>query len=256
MATYRDLRGKVAIVTGAGQLGGKGAAICTALAAQGCDLLFTSWQAFDLSETSAGPDDPARLRERLQAQGVRAVWLDLDLAEPDTPERVLQETTEQFGPPSILVNNAAHSARDGFDQLDAETLDRHYAVNTRAPALLSASFAKTFRRGTGGRIVNITSGQELGPMLGELAYVASRGAVTAFTRTFAAEVAHLGITVNAVDPGPTDTGWMSEPVKAELLAGMRMGRLGQPEDAARLVTFLASEAASWITGQVIHSRGA
>lgn len=77
----------------------------------------------------------------------------------------------------------------------------------------------------------------------------------AFTVTLSAEVASRGITVNAVDPGATDTGWMTEEIKRELLPRFPLGRLGQPEDAARLILFLASNAAEWITGQVIHSRG-
>lgn len=93
-------------------------------------------------------------------------------------------------------------------------------------------------------------------MPGELAYATSKGAIEAFTRSLAAGVAAKGITVNAIDPGATDTGWMTEEFKAALLREMAFGRLGQPEDAARLVVFLASDAGAWITGQVIHSRGA
>lgn len=92
-------------------------------------------------------------------------------------------------------------------------------------------------------------------MAGELAYAASKGAVEAFSRTLAAEVAPLGITVNAVGPGPTAFGWMSEEVKRGLLPRFPIGRLGRPEDAARLVAFLVSDEAAWITGQVIHSEG-
>jgi 3-oxoacyl-[acyl-carrier protein] reductase len=92
-------------------------------------------------------------------------------------------------------------------------------------------------------------------MPGELAYIATKGAIEAFTVTLAAEVAPLGITVNAVNPGPTDSGWMSEEVKAAVLARMGMGRLGMPADAARLVAFLASEDGGWITGQILHSEG-
>jgi 3-oxoacyl-[acyl-carrier protein] reductase len=92
-------------------------------------------------------------------------------------------------------------------------------------------------------------------MPGELAYVATKGAIEAFTRTLAAEVGHKGITVNAVNPGPTNTGWMTYQLRRELSARFSAGRVGEPEDAARLVAFLASDEAAWITGQVIHSEG-
>ena len=101
----------------------------------------------------------------------------------------------------------------------------------------------------------MVSGQDKGPMPGELAYVATKGAISAFTVSLAAEVASLGITVNAVDPGPTDSGWMTREVKDFLLPKFPMGRIGQPEDVARVVAFLASEDAQWITGQIIHSDG-
>jgi 3-oxoacyl-[acyl-carrier protein] reductase len=89
----------------------------------------------------------------------------------------------------------------------------------------------------------------------ELAYAMTKGAIEAFTKSLAAGVGHKGITVNAVNPGPTDTGWMTEELKRELLPKFPFGRLGQPEDAGRLVAFLAGDEAAWITGQTIHSEG-
>jgi 3-oxoacyl-[acyl-carrier protein] reductase len=128
-------------------------------------------------------------------------------------------------------------------------------VNLRATALLSVEFARCYPGGPGGRIISFTSGPSLGPMLKELAYAATKGAIEAFTATLAAEVGHKGITVNAVNPGPTDTGWMTEEIKRELSAKMPAGKVGEPEDAARLVAFLARDEARWITGQTIHSEG-
>ena len=241
------------MVTGAGRRRSIGTAICRALAEKGADIFFTHWGAYDSSMPS-DKDGSGALLEELRGVGVRVEAMELDLSLPETPERVLDAVTELLGPPSILVNNAAHSERDGYEKLNAAILDAHYAVNVRAVVLLSVGFARRYTGGSG-RIVNLTSGQSLGPMLGELAYAATKGAVEAFTVTLAAEVADKGITVNAVNPGPTDTGWMTEEVKKELAAKFPMGRVGKPEDAARLVAFLVSDEAAWITGQVIHSEG-
>jgi hypothetical protein len=117
------------------------------------------------------------------------------------------------------LNNAARSTGDGYKALDAATLDAHYAVNLRATALLSVVFAQRFDGETGGRIVNLTS----------------------------AEVGHKGMIVNAVNLGPTDTGWMTKELRQELSAKFSTRRVGEPEDAARLVAFLASDQAAWIT---------
>jgi 3-oxoacyl-[acyl-carrier protein] reductase len=92
-------------------------------------------------------------------------------------------------------------------------------------------------------------------MAGSVAYAATKAALDAFTITFADEVGKCGITVNAVDPGPTNTGWMTQQERRDLLPRYSLGRLGQPEDAARLVALLASSEADWITGQTIRSRG-
>ena len=240
------LRGRVAVVTGAGRCRGIGAAICKALAEEGADVFFTHWKE---------GNEPKGLLEELRGAGVRAENMEVDLSLLESPERLLDMVAAWLGQPSVLVNNAAYSTRDGYEALDAATLDAHYAVNLRATALLSVGFARRFGGGSGGRIVNLTSGQSLGPMPRELAYAATKGAIEAFTLTLAAEVGQKGITVNAVNPGPTDTGWMADELRQELSGRFPTGRVGEPEDAARLVAFLASEEAAWITGQVIHSEG-
>ena len=251
-----DLRGRVALVTGASRPRGIGTAICRALAGRGADLFFTHWVPFDGTQpVGADPGASTALLEELRGVGVRAESMEMDLSLPESPERLLDAANERLGPPSILVNNAAHSTRDGFENLEASTLDAHYAVNVRAMALLSVGFARRYLGGPGGRIINLTSGQSLGPMPNELAYAASKGAIEAFTVTLAAEVGHKGITVNAVNPGPTDTGWMTEDLKTELLPRFPLGRIGQGADAARLIAFLISDAGGWITGEIIHSTG-
>jgi 3-oxoacyl-[acyl-carrier protein] reductase len=246
----------VALVTGVGRRRGIGSAVCRALASRGADIVLSYWKAYDREMPWASDEDePEALLGELRAAGVRAEGVEADLSRPDSPGSLLDVTEERLGRPSILVNTAAYSTRESFEDLDAETLDIHYAVNVRAMALLSVGFAKQYPGGPGGRIVNFSSGQSLGPMPGELAYVATKGAIEAFTLTLAAEVWHKGITVNAINPGPTDTGWMTEELKREIAQKFPSGRIGQPEDAARLVAFLAGDEAAWITGQVIHSEG-
>jgi 3-oxoacyl-[acyl-carrier protein] reductase len=248
---------RVAIVTGASRSNGIGAATCVELARAGMDIFFTHWTPYDVSmQLGLEGDSPAALQSRLTSLGVRCEHLSVNLAEVSAPRLIMDTVEERLGPALVLVNNAVHDASDApFDQLDAETLDAYYAVNIRGTMLLSVEFARRFTKGTGGRIVNMTSGQGRGPMPGKLPYVATKGAIEAFTVTLSAEVAPLGITVNAVDPGPTDTGWMTDEIKQFLLPRFPMGRIGQPEDAARLIGLLASEQAGWVTGQIIRSTG-
>jgi 3-oxoacyl-[acyl-carrier protein] reductase len=224
----------IALVTGAGSPRGIGAACVRALAARGATVAYSV-----MDGESPAPDLPGEA-------------FTTDLSEAEAPQRLWDAVTEHVGHASVLVNNAAHSARDGFQALDAAGIDAHYAVNVRAPMLLSVALA---RAGRPGRVVNLVSGQFLGPMVGELAYTASKGALEAFTRQLAAEVAHLGITVNAVGPGPNDTGWIDDSLRASLLPRFPMGRIGRPEDAAAVVAWLCSDEAGWVTGQVIHAEG-
>jgi 3-oxoacyl-[acyl-carrier protein] reductase len=251
-----SLGGRVAVVTGVGRRRGIGSAVCRALAARGADVVFSYWKPYDLGMPwDADEDEPGALVGELREAGVRAEAVEVDLSLPGAPERLLDAAEERVGVPSILVNVAAHSTRDGYEALDEATIDAHHAVNVRAMAMLSVLFARRYPGGLGGRVVNFSSGQSLGPMRGELAYAMTKGAIEAFTRTLAAEIGHRGITVNAVNPGPTDTGWMTAELERELLPKFPAGRLGQPEDAARLVAFLGGDEAAWITGQTIHSEG-
>ncbi|WP_425445384.1 SDR family oxidoreductase [Virgibacillus phasianinus] len=243
------LQRKVAIVTGVSHTDGIGAAVCRKLAADGNSIFFTYWQADSGFVES--------FQQEIRTSGVECVGAEFDLSEAKVPYQLLDNVQKQLGIPAILVNNAAYSTMDGYQELDAETLDAHYAVNMRATFLLCVEFARRVETSGcfEGRIINMTSGQAEGPMVDELAYGATKAAISGFTLSLSAEIAPLGITVNAVNPGPTDTGWMTEEIKQELSGKFRMGRMGLPTDAARLIGFLASDDAAWITGQVINSEG-
>lgn len=241
----------VALVTGAGNPGGIGQAICRALASDGVQVAFT----LQAEQAEAG----AELATELEQASGASLALEADLASPTAASEILDEVRAGLGAdPEILVNNAAVGTApgtDGFASVAAESFDRAHAVNLRAAALLAAELARRLGHRPRGRIINLTSGQGRGPMPGELAYVASKGALEALSVSLADELAPLGITVNAVSPGVTDTGWITDELREELMARHPMGRLGTPEDAARLVAFLASEAGGWITGQVLYSEG-
>jgi 3-oxoacyl-[acyl-carrier protein] reductase len=254
--TLYDLVNSTALVTGASRKIGIGAAIARELASGGANVFITYFRAYDQSMPwGVGTREPDELLDELHAYGIKAGGLELDLGQPDAAQRLFDAVEASLGPVNILVNNATVSEPGDIFQVDAAQLDRHYAVNIRNLVLLCAEFARRFRPGLPGRIINVSSGQSAGPMPGEIAYVTTKGGVEAFTLSASAELASRGITVNAIDPGATDTGWMSADLKEELMRRAPMGRVGEPMDAAHLIRFLASREAGWITGQLIRSRG-
>ena len=251
------LAGKTAVITGASRHNGLGVAIARALATAGADICLGHFRPYDRDQTWTNDTDSTIddvLRE-FAGLGARAVGFEVDLAQPDGAVDLFAKARSALGAIDILVNNAAYSARDGIDRLDAAGLDAHYAVNLRASALLTAEFVRHFDQAEGGRIINMTSGQGAGPMPEELAYAATKGGIDALTVSLAPALAGRGITVNAIDPGVTDTGGVGEDLRRSLIEAAPTGRLGAPQDAARLAVFLASDDAAWITGQIIRSRG-
>jgi 3-oxoacyl-[acyl-carrier protein] reductase len=249
-------RRPVAVVTGVSRRIGIGAAIARRLAGAGVDLLLHSWAPHDDEQPWGGdPDGTTTLVRELTAAGTRVGHLAADFADPDAPQQVVAKAVRLFGGVDVLVANHARSSDQDLEHLTAAEIDLSHAVNTRATLLLVKEFAAQHTGEHPGRVVLMTSGQHRGPMPGELPYIASKGALHQLTASLAAHLAPRGITVNTVDPGATDTGWADERVRAEVLAQAPMGRWGRPDDAARLVCWLAGPDAGWVTGQVIVSSG-
>ena len=276
------LDGRTALVTGVSRRQGIGYAVAAALAAEGARLVISHHRAHDVDQPW-GADDLDAVRAGIRAaQAPGAAFADFaaDLADPDAPAHLIGQAAAVTGSLDILIANQARSGGDGsILDMTADKLDGHWSVNARATILLTAEFARlgvdsapSARPGdrrTGRidehaarRVVWMTSGQHDGPMPGEVAYAASKAALAGLTATVAAELLPLGVLLNTVNPGPVDTGYLAaegadrDPeVIAEALAGMPMGRFGAPEDPARLIGWLVSDAGRWIVGQVLTSDG-
>jgi 3-oxoacyl-[acyl-carrier protein] reductase len=170
-----------------------------------------------------------------------------DLEDPRAPRAIGEAAVARFGRVDILVANHARSSTQSLAQVTAE--------DARATLLLAKAVAELRTPGPGGRIILFTSGQHLGPMASELPYAISKGAVHQMTASLADALAERGFTVNCVNPGPVDTGWATGELHARIARRFPGGRWGRPEEAARLVAWLACDEAEWITGQVINSEG-
>lgn len=241
-----------ALVTGVSRRAGIAAAVALRLGRDGWDVALTGRPAYDETEPwGAHPEEPKDIVEELRGLGVQADWHDDDVADPAAPARILDAAESAVGPLTALVCVHAHSEVGGLLDTTAEQLDRHLAVNVRGTALLMAEFVRRFR-GEAGRIVTFSSGL---PLRGEIAYAASKGAVEWLTISAATELGERGISANAIDPGPTDTGWLSRDLAGSIVEATPLGRVGRSDDAAALVAFLCSKDGGWITGQVLKSDG-
>ncbi|WP_097877987.1 SDR family oxidoreductase [Streptomyces sp. ms184] len=250
----------IALITGVGRSIGIGAGIARRLAASGWDVAFTYWTPYDRRmEWGAEPGAAASIAQELAEAGARTVAIEADLTDPDAPARVFDEAEQRLGGPvTALVLSHAESVDSGLLDTTVEAFDRHFAVNSRASWLLIREYGLRFRTapetGSGtatGRIVALTSDHTVG----NLPYGASKGALDRITLAAAHELAHLGVTANVVNPGPVDTGWMSDDLREALVRGTPLGRLGTPRDTAHLVDFLCSPEGQWINGQLLKSNG-
>jgi 3-oxoacyl-[acyl-carrier protein] reductase len=255
------LRGRVAVVTGVSRRAGIGYAVARRLAALGASLFLHHYAPHDRDQPwGADPGGPAAVLAgvagAVAAGDARVRDLHADLALPEAPARLIAAAAEAFGPLDILVCNHARSGGDGpLGSLDATMLDAHWAVNARSAILLAQAFAAQHDGRPGGRIIFMTSGQDLGPMPGEVAYAASKGALASITRTLADQLADRAITLNTVNPGPVDTGYAPPEVHEAVRQNFPAKRWGDPDDPARLIAWLVTDEAAWITGQVINTEG-
>jgi 2-hydroxycyclohexanecarboxyl-CoA dehydrogenase len=246
------LRGRTALVTGGGR--GIGRAIALGLAREGAQVAV-----LDLLAEAA-----ERVGREIEALGVKALVLGADLTHRTEVARAVDELIGQWGQLDVVVNNAGWDRMELFLDSEEETWDRIIAVNFKAMLyVLKAALPHMVARGDG-RVVNIASDAGRVGSTGEAVYAGSKGAVIAFSKTLARELARHGITVNVVCPGLTETPLLQgireqSPKTAKVIEAVTraipLGRVGTPQDVAEAVVFLASPGARYITGQTLSVSG-
>ena len=279
-----QLAGKVVLVTGANH--GIGAATAHAFAAQGAKVAITYWRdpahysGAELAVAQAagiGGDalyraeqqrDGQLMAARIRAEGGTAVAQEMDLGNSANIPVLFDWCETQLGPVDVLVNNHTYCVLETFDPalvtdapfpvqlVSAAQIDAHFAVNSRAFALLMTEYTTRClqRSAEGGCIVNIST-DAAHAHVANVSYAASKHAIESYSRSAAAELGHYGIRVNVVAPGPIQTGYITPEAEFEIVKGTPLGRLGEPEDVADAIVFLASAQARWLTGQLLYVGG-
>ena len=243
-----SLNGKVAVVTGASK--GIGAGIAKTLAAAGAAVVV------NYASDKQGADNAVAAIEQA---GGKAVAVQGDVSQAADVERLFAEAKKAYGRVDVLVNNAGVFAFVPLEAITEDEFHRQFNINVLGTLLATREAAKYFGE-NGGSVVNLTSVASLGAIPTSSVYAASKSAVDALTRVLAAELAPKKIRVNAVAPGATATEGaaamgMPEEMQTAMIASIPLGRIGQPEDIAQSVLFLASDDAAWVTGERLTASG-
>lgn len=260
---------KVAIVTGANH--GIGAATAIALAGQGIDVAITYLRTGDPDRNDdyhrPRQSDGADVATAIEAIGRRCIRLEADLTDPHAPASVFEATEADLGPVAVLVHNASGWHKDSFspsiadatgrtsNPLDADSIDAQLQVDARAGALLMSEFITRHRaRGASwGRIVTLTSGEGR-EFPGEVSYGAAKAALISYTLSAAAEMASDGVTANVVYPPVTDTGWITDEVRAFVAADHQHHHVAEPSEVGEVIAWLCTAAGRLVTGNILRLR--
>lgn len=278
------LKNKVVLITGANH--GIGAATAKAFAMQGAKVFITYFRepppyAPEVMEAArdkdvGGPElyfakqqvSPDSYMTGIQSQGGFAFAYEADLADTANIPLLYDLCEEKLGPVDVLINNHTYCVHETFDPArvtdegfpiglpSAKVIDAHFAINARAYVLMMSEYVQRFtaRQAEWGRIINLSTDAAHAHEI-NISYAASKHAIESYTRSAAIELGRYGITVNVVAPGPTQTGYITPEAEPELCTGTPLGRLGEPEDIADVIVFLASEQGRWLTGQLLYVGG-
>ena len=240
------LAGKVALVTGFGS--GLGRAIAVRFAIQGAKI----------AGLSRSPDAGEETLIQIRGEGGEALFVPTDLQDADRVQRAITKTVETFGKVDIVVNSAGVRIMGTATEISEEDWDRVLDTNLKGTFLVSRAVIPEMRRTGGGCIINISAISGHHGTIGRVAYSASKGAVNNLTEAMALDHASEGIRVNCICPGPTETPMVpitSPEQRAQLENRIPLGRVGQPEDIAEAALYLASDAASYVTGAILAVDG-
>jgi 3-oxoacyl-[acyl-carrier protein] reductase len=244
-----DLTGKTAVVTGASK--GIGAAIAKGLAKAGASVVV------NYASSREGAD---KVVAEINAIGGKAIAIQADVAKADDLARLFKQAWEAFGPLDVLVNNAGVYQFEALEAVTEAEFHRQFNTNVLGPILASRE-ALTYFSPDGGAIVNVSSvASELG-MPTSVVYSGTKGALDAVTRVLANELAPRKIRVNTIAPGGVETegthtaGVIGSDFETQMVSRTPLGRMGQPDDIAKLAVFLASDASGWVTGERIAAAG-
>lgn len=241
-----DLSNKICLVTGATR--GIGKAIAAQLGAQGATVVGTA-----TSERGA-----AAISEALQEAGIKGEGVVLNVADGDSVEAVLKHVTDTYGAINVLVNNAGITRDNLMMRMKEEEWDDIMSTNLKSVYRLSKGVLRGMMKARTGRIINITSVVGVSGNAGQANYAAAKAGVIGFSKSLAQEIASRGITVNAIAPGFINTDMtkaLNEEQVSKMTANIPAARLGEPEDIAASVVFLASDESSYITGSTLHVNG-
>ena len=248
-----SLEDKNILVTGVSRASGIGPAIAKRLIKAGAKVITHGNPQYDFDR--AYLDASTNFYSDLETEPNIKVISPSDLAAPGEPEKVVRDAIASFGTLDGLVLNHAYSVNSTIFDCTAENIDNHLNINVRASMLMIRAFAQYSDRNKGGVVTLFTSGQYLSPMIDEIAYAVSKEAIRGLCTQASAALATHNIRVNCINPGPTDTNYLSGAAYNKIARMFPSGRWGTPDDAAKLVHFLHSDDAQWITGQTIASEG-
>jgi 3-oxoacyl-[acyl-carrier protein] reductase len=262
-----NLNGKIVLITGTNNPYGIGAVTAYKFAEEGAKValvykkIITKYNPNNIIENGfdkynkLNSEDASFVEQKISSITNDYLIIEKDITKQGAINQIFEEIERRFGSVNVLVNNAAVCDGTGIDNIFSITeniIDDTFELNVKSTLLMIQAFIK--RNKNYGRIINLSTDASQ-RFAGQITYGASKATIEALTRSIAIEIGKTGITINTVSPGPTQTGYINKELEKNILPDIPLGRIGNPDDIANIILFLASEKASWLTGQIIQVSG-